>query len=283
LQAEGGCKQAAHGMPKPAGTWISSLIYPSAAGRAGDAMHGVWFASVGEDHCLDLKPALSENFVDQKSSVFMAETLVRWNMRSRRTSGRHIEAALAGIAQCFVVGLKRIEADALPGERGFKPSIGARPASFARLLMVNAWNVLDLAATSFTLDMWNVGVFEGGSAQSVFDPSFMDNIHWLRRDKGWLYRADPFGFRRADGETIVFHEAYDYRTGKGNRAACRGSRVDRPRVSRTRCLSVSVRARRAPLLHAGAIGEWRDRGVRGGRGLSGFARWPNAAVRRPVG
>jgi hypothetical protein len=231
LQAEAGCKQAwrtatAEAPPEPV-DFIVDLSESAAGRRWGErAAHGVWFASVGEDHCLDLKPAVSKNFVDQKSSVPVAlgrwkgdggeaETLVRWNMRSRRTSGRHIEAALAGIAQCFVAGLKRIEADALPGERGFKPSIGARPASFARLLMVNAWNVLDLAATSFTLDMWNVGVFDGGSAQSVFDPSFMDNIHWLRRDRGWLYRADPFGFRRADGETIVFHEAYDYRTGKG--------------------------------------------------------------------
>jgi hypothetical protein len=231
LQAEGGCRQAwrtaTAETPLEPVDFIVDLSESAAARRWGErAPHGVWFASVGEDHFLDLKPAVSENFVDQKSSVPVAlgrwkgdtgeaETLVRWNMRSRRTSGRHIEAALAGIAQCFVAGLKRIEADALPAEPGFKPSVGARPVSFVRLFAINAWNVLDLAATSFTLDMWNVGVFEGGSAQSVFDPSFMDKIRWLPRDGGWLYRADPFGFRRADGETIVFHEAYDYRTGKG--------------------------------------------------------------------
>jgi hypothetical protein len=231
LQAEGGCKlawrtAAADAAPEPV-DFVVDLSERAAGQRSsGRAMHGVWFAGVGEDRCLDLRPALLENFVGQKSSVPVtlarwngdkgeAETLTHWNMRSRRTSGRHVDAALAGIAQCFVAGVKRIEADALPGDRGFKPCIGARPVSLMRLMLANAWNVLDLAATSFTLDMWNVGIFEGGSAQDVFDPSFMSNVRWLPREHGWRYRADPFGFRRPDGETVVFHESYDYRTGKG--------------------------------------------------------------------
>jgi hypothetical protein len=231
LQAGGGCKlawriTAADALPEPVDFVVD--LSESAAGQrwGGRVPHGVWFACVGEDRCLDLKPALLENFVGQKSGVPVTlarwrgdngevETLTHWNMRARRTSGRHVDAALAGIAQCFLAGVKRIEADALPGDRGFKPCIGARPVSFVRLMLANAWNVLDLAATSFTLDMWNVGVFEGGSAQDVFDPSFMSNVRWLPREHGWRYRADPFGFRRPDGETIVFHEAYDYRTGKG--------------------------------------------------------------------
>jgi hypothetical protein len=231
LQSEGGCKlawrTATAAAPTDSVDFIIDLSERAAGQRwAGHAPHGVWFASVGEDRCLDLKPALLENFVAGKFNVPVtaarwkangveAETLARWNMRCRRTSGRHVDASLTGIARCFVAALRRIEAGALPTEQGFKPSICGRPVSWLRLLMTNAQNVLDLASTSFTLDMWNIGVFEGGSARDVFDPSFMNNIRWLPREDGWRYRADPFGFRRADGETVVFYEAYDYRTGKG--------------------------------------------------------------------
>ena len=231
LQADDRCKRAwraatAAAPPEPV-DFIIDLSERAAGERwAGQVPHGVWFASVGEDPRLDLKPALLENFADRKFSVPVtvarwkvdsagAEMLVRWNMRSRRTSGRHVDASLAGIAQCFAAALKRVEAGALPIEHSFKPGIGGRPVSLQRLLMVNARNVLDLASTSFTLDMWNIGVYEGGSPRDVFDPSFMNNIRWLPPEDGWCYRADPFGFRRLDGETVVFHEAYDYRTGKG--------------------------------------------------------------------
>jgi hypothetical protein len=231
LQAGGGCKlawrTATAGASPESADFIIDLSERAAGQRwAAHAPHGVWFATVGEDRCLELKPALLENFVDQKFSVpatvgrwradgAEADTLARWNMRSRRTSGRHVDASLAGIAQCFAAALKRIEAGALPTERSFKPSIGGRAVSLLRLLMVNTRNLLDLASTSFTLDMWNIGVFEGGSARDVFDPSFMNNIRWLPHEDGWRYRADPFGFRRPDGKIVVFHEAYDYRTGKG--------------------------------------------------------------------
>jgi hypothetical protein len=231
LQADDRCKLAwrtatAAAPPEPV-DFIIDLSERAAGQRcAGQPPHGVWFASIGEDPRLDLKPALLENFVNQEFSVpatvarwnvdgAEAETLVRWNMRSRRTSGRHVDASLAGIAQCFAAALKRVEAGALPIEHSFKPGIGSRPVSWLRLLMVNARNVLDLASTSFTLDMWNIGVYEGGTPRDVFDPSFMNNIRWLPPDEGWRYRADPFGFRRPDGEIVVFHEAYDYRTGKG--------------------------------------------------------------------
>jgi hypothetical protein len=231
LQADNRCRLAwrtatAAAPPEPA-DFIIDLSERAAGQRwAGQALHGVWFASVGEDPRVDLKAALLENFADQKFSVPAtvarwkvddagAEKLVRWNMRSRRTSGRHVDASLASMAQCFAAALKRVEAGALATEHSFKPSIGSRPVSWLRLLMVNARNVLDLASTSFTLDMWNIGVYEGGSPRDVFDPSFMNNIRWLPHEDGWRYRADPFGFRRPNGETVVFHEAYDHRTGKG--------------------------------------------------------------------
>jgi hypothetical protein len=231
LQADDRCKLAwrtatAAALPEPVDFVID--LSERAAGQcwAQQAPHGVWFVSVGEDCCLDLKPALLQNFVNQEFSVpatvarwtadgAEAETLARWNMRARRTSGRHVDASLAGMAECFAAAFKRVEAGALPTEHGFKPSIGSRPLSWLRLITVNVRNVLDLASTSFTLDMWNIGVYEGGSLRDVFDPSFMSNIRWLPHEDGSRYRADPFGFRRPDGETVVFHEAYDYRTGKG--------------------------------------------------------------------
>jgi hypothetical protein len=231
LQADDRCKLAWRTATAAALTelvdFIIDLSERGAGERlAGQVLHGVWFASVGEDRRLDLKPALLGNFLDPSFSVPVtvarwkvdgagAETLVRWNMRSRRTSGRHVDASLAGIAECFAAALKRIESGALPTEHSFKPGINGRPVSLLRLLMVNARNVLDLTSASFTLDMWNVGVYEGGSPRDVFDPSFMKNIRWLPPEEGWRYRADPFGFRRPDGESVVFHEAYDYRTGKG--------------------------------------------------------------------
>src|SRR5262249_52083085 len=149
LQADDRCKRAwraatAAAPPEPV-DFIIDLSERAAGERwAGQVPHGVWFASVGEDPRLDLKPALLENFADRKFSVPVtvarwkvdsagAEMLVRWNMRSRRTSGRHVDASLAGIAQCFAAALKRVEAGALPIEHSFKPGIGGRPVSLQRL------------------------------------------------------------------------------------------------------------------------------------------------------
>jgi hypothetical protein len=200
------------------------------------APHGVWFAAVGDRYRLDLEAALLENFATRELTVPLtlarwsasdeeAQVLVSWNMRPRRTRGRHVDAALRGIAECFGAACARVEVDALAGDRRVKPSFGSPPVSFARLIATNVYNLFEIAVTSFTLDIWNIGVCEGASVQSLFDPSFMDRVRWLPPDGGLAYRADPFGFRRNNGDVVIFHEAYDYRAGKGLIARAVGDRV----------------------------------------------------------
>ena len=208
------------------------------AGRAWceQAPHGVWFLSIGERNYLDLVPALSENFDTRAPSIpvtlarwrtagDVAETLTTGNLRRRRIRRRHVQSVLAGAAEWFVGGLKRIKVDALPNVSGFTPCIGAQTVAPMRRLAATAQNLFDLAAGLFTLDMWNIGILTGGSAQQLFDPMFMRNVHWLPRQGGLRYRADPFGFRRQNGDIVVFHESWDYRVGKGIIARIVGEEV----------------------------------------------------------
>jgi hypothetical protein len=218
---------AAAGAPPQPVDFIVDLS-ESAAGRrwCEQASHGVWVLGVGEHCCLDLEPALLENFAARERAVpavlarwttpaGRAEVLISGKLRARRTWRRHLDSNLSAIAQWHALARKRIERDTLPTGPGIEPRVGAHRASTLRLLTATARNLFDLATDLFKLDMWNIAVYRGGSARDVFDPQFMDKVSWLPPEDGLRFRADPFGFRRDDGTVVVLCEWYDYRVGKG--------------------------------------------------------------------
>jgi hypothetical protein len=228
---QGGCKpawRAAAGEAPPAEVDVIIDLSEREAGRqwCEAAPHGVLFLSAGHGHRLDLVPGLLENFADRApvlpltlgrwtTATGPAEVLVTGNLRGRRTPRRHIDSALTVGAGWFATALRRIELDALPDAPAFAPRVGAATVSRTRRLLATAANVLDLVASQFTFDKWNIGVYAGGCARDLLDRSLLSKVRWLPPQDGLHFRADPFAFRRADGDIVILYEKCDYRVGKG--------------------------------------------------------------------
>ena len=90
---------------------------------------------------------------------------------------------------------------------------GTAPAPW-QLKVATLSNVVAMAIDLFTAEEWNVGTVTGDPAQ-VFDHDFMSRVNWLPRNRTLCFRADPFGWRTAQGETVLLYEKFDYREGKG--------------------------------------------------------------------
>lgn len=79
---------------------------------------------------------------------------------------------------------------------------------------------------------WNIGVlYQPIQALLADRPSL--NVRWLPSPSKGFFRADPFGYRDAEGQLTVLYEKYEYASGRGVIARLRPKRDNTLKRSRT--------------------------------------------------
>jgi hypothetical protein len=182
----------------------------------------VWLLCHGPNTRFDLCNSIKSGFVSHEP--FIEVRLVEWRagsptslshyrLRRRKTPERSIAAVKSMAPDWFGDALLGPRDPSDTRDQRVTLASGAAPASW-RLKAATLRNAAAMAADLFTAEEWNVGTVTGGPAQ-VFDPDFMRRVEWLPRNRTFCFRADPFGWRTDQGETVLLYEQFDYREGKG--------------------------------------------------------------------
>lgn len=159
------------------------------------------------------EPFIEVRLVEWRSETKSGRTLCRHRLRRRKTPARSIAAVKNMAADWF--------ADALLGPH-IKPDDSERALNVTAREAPNRWqlgfatltNVATTVADLFTVEEWNVGTATG-TPEQVFERDFMSRVDWLPPDRSLCFRADPFGWREGQDETVLLYEKFDYREGKG--------------------------------------------------------------------
>lgn len=159
------------------------------------------------------EPFIEVRLVAWQAGDGSARALCRHRLRRRRTPDRSIAAVKDAAADWFSDAFlgPRIQPDA--DDQRVTLTSGTAPPPW-QLKAATLSNVVAMATDLFTAEEWNVGTVTGDPAQ-VFDRDFMSRVNWLPRNRTLCFRADPFGWRTAQGETVLLYEKFDYREGKG--------------------------------------------------------------------
>ncbi|HBC07526.1 MAG TPA: hypothetical protein DC046_08085 [Rhodospirillaceae bacterium] len=162
---------------------------------------------------LSHEPFIEIRLVEWRAGDDSARSLRRHCLRRRKTPDRSVSAVKNAAADWFGDALlsPRIQSDG--DDQRVTPTSGTAPAPW-RLQIATLTNIAAMAIDLFTAEEWNVGTVMGDPAQ-VFDRDFMSRVNWLPRNRTLCFRADPFGWRTEQGETVLLYETFDYRKGKG--------------------------------------------------------------------